>query len=112
MCPPDRLVGSSATSWPAASSSSGRDPALDYRPLANGRLRLVEGDAGALTGIAPVDVVVAVHGLWHQPERDLKLVADLLAPGGRVALGYQLRRHIARPGPARFSYRGPPAVRV
>ncbi len=43
-----------------------------------------------------MDLVLAVHVLyfWHLPDRDLKLVADLLAAGGRLALGYQLRRHM------------------
>jgi len=58
---------------------------------------------------APVDLVVAVHVLyfWHQPHRDLKLVAELLDHGGRVALGYQLKRHM----PARLSATSlPPAT--
>lgn len=64
--------------------------------ITDARLRLVEGDAGALAGSAPMDLVLAVHVLyfWHLPDRDLKLVADLLAAGGRLALGYQLRRHM------------------
>ncbi len=43
-----------------------------------------------------MDLVLAVHVLyfWHQLGRDLKQVADLLASGGHLALGYQLRRHM------------------
>jgi SAM-dependent methyltransferase len=64
--------------------------------IKDGRLRLVLGDAGAVAADSPVDLIVAVHVLYflHEPERELRRVADLLAAGGHVALGYQLREHM------------------
>ncbi len=90
-----------------ADPSSALQPQAERRnrnAIADGRLRLVEGDAGALRGLAPVDLVVAVHVLyfWHQPHRDLKLVAELLDHSGRVALGYQLKRHMPAPAQRDF----------
>lgn len=76
----------------------------NHDDVKKGRLRLVEGDAQAAAAFSPVDLVVAVHVLyfWHQPARDLALVADLLAPTGCLALGYQLRQHM--PGPAQRDF--------
>jgi trans-aconitate methyltransferase len=66
----------------------------DRQAIQEGRLRLVLGDAGAVAGSVPVDLVVAVHVVyfWHRPDRELTQVGDLLTAGGRLAVGYQLRR--------------------
>jgi trans-aconitate methyltransferase len=60
----------------------------------NGRLTLVRGDATALAGAAPLDLVVANHVLyfWHEPTDELTVIHGFLRPGGLLALGYQLRQ--------------------
>lgn len=60
------------------------------------RLSLIKGDSAALAGIAPVDVIVANHVLyfWHQPDVELTQLHGFLRPGGRLALGYQLRTNM------------------
>lgn len=61
-----------------------------------GRLRVLQGDASTLAAYGPFDLIVAVHVVyfWHDPEACLKAVSTLLAPGGRLALGYQLKQHM------------------
>jgi SAM-dependent methyltransferase len=64
--------------------------------LQSGRLRLSTGDAGSLSGNAPIDLVLAVHVLyfWSDPVAALRQIRGLLPDGGRVALGYQLKQHM------------------
>lgn len=61
-----------------------------------GRLRLVQGDASSLNAYHPIDLVVAVHVLyfWPDPVKALETIRHLLRPGGHVALGYHLERHM------------------
>lgn len=61
--------------------------------VATGRLVLLEGDCASLSGLAPVDMVFAVHVLyfWHQPSEQLAQIRRALRPGGRLALGFRLR---------------------
>lgn len=60
-----------------------------------GRLRVLQGDASALTVYGPFDLIVAVHVVyfWHD-QTDLTAVSAMLEPGGRLALGYQLKQHM------------------
>lgn len=53
----------------------------------------MNGGAEVLEQLAPIDLVVAVHVLyfWHQPLEELATIRRALRPGGRIALGYQLR---------------------
>jgi trans-aconitate methyltransferase len=66
----------------------------NQRALESGRLRLVEGDVGALSQLSPVDLVVAVHLLyfWRQPGAELARIRASLRPGGNFAIGYRLRK--------------------
>jgi SAM-dependent methyltransferase len=62
----------------------------------SGRLVMVQGDAGALGGLAPVDLVMASHVLyfWHRPDAEIALIHGALRRGGWIALGYQLRQNM------------------
>jgi trans-aconitate methyltransferase len=62
----------------------------------SGRLTLLQGDVASLSELAPVDLILATHVLyfWHQPAAELNQLHAFLRPGGRLALGYQLRRHM------------------
>jgi SAM-dependent methyltransferase len=64
--------------------------------------------AHVIGDMGPVDLVVAVHVLyfWHRPERDLAQIAGLLAGGGRLVLGYQLRPHMPAPAQRDFPIEG------
>jgi len=59
----------------------------------SGRLVMVQGDAGSLDVLAPVDLVLAAHVLyfWHQPGVEMSSIHGALRSGGWFALGYQLR---------------------
>lgn len=71
---------------------------------ADGRVQVVRGDLSTASTFAPVNLVLAVHVLyfWHEPRRQAQQLRDLLADGGVLALGYQLREHM--PAPARKSF--------
>lgn len=60
----------------------------------SGRLTLLQGDTSSLAGLAPLDLVYAVHVLyfWRQPEIELAQVRCALALGGALGLGYRLRK--------------------
>ena len=62
----------------------------------SGRLTLLQGDVASVRELAPVDLVLATHVLyfWHEPAAELKQLHGFLRPGGRLALGYQVRRHM------------------
>jgi SAM-dependent methyltransferase len=64
--------------------------------VTDGRLVLLQGGTDLLAGLAPVDLVMAVHVLyfWHQPELELARIRDVLRPGGALGLGYRLRQHM------------------
>ena len=64
--------------------------------IAAGRLTLVTGDIERAAAHAPADLVLACHVLyfWADPARELRRVREVLAAGGRIALGYQLRQHM------------------
>jgi SAM-dependent methyltransferase len=64
--------------------------------VASGRLHLVQGDAADLRRFAPVDLVAAVHVLyfWHDAPAAVRQVKELLASGGQLAIGYQLKTHM------------------
>jgi SAM-dependent methyltransferase len=74
----------------------------------SGRLRLVQGDVGALAALAPLDLVLANHVLyfWHEPAAELALLHSVVRPGGLLALGYQLRHHMPRPAQRSFPKEG------
>ena len=69
-----------------------------------GRLTLIEGSVASLAGLAPIDLVIATHVLyfWHQPAAQLSELHGFLRPGGVLALGYQLRRHMPKPTQVNF----------
>jgi hypothetical protein len=48
----------------------------------------------ALEALAPLDVVLAVHLIyfWHQPGVELARLRAALSPGGKLAIGYRLRK--------------------
>ena len=64
--------------------------------LASGRLELVRGDTATVRGVAPLDLIAAVHVLyfWPDPVEELTLLRGALGPGGALALGYQLAGHM------------------
>lgn len=78
------------------------------RAIADHRLRLITGDAGAVTAYAPADLVLAVHVLyfWSDAVHELQRVGELLAPTGCVALGYQLRENMPQPAQRNFRKEG------
>ena len=58
----------------------------------NGQVRLVTAGSGALPALAaPVDAVLAVHTIYFWPDLEAGLgeAAGLLAPGGRIAIGWR-----------------------
>jgi SAM-dependent methyltransferase len=69
-----------------------------------GRLSVLHGDVSALRDLAPVDLVLANHVLyfWSDPEQVLTTIRECLAPGGSIALGYQLRQNM--PGMAQQQF--------
>lgn len=69
-----------------------------------GRLRLEHADASAVSTMAPLDLIVAVHVLyfWPDPVPVLSRLHTALAPDGALALGFQLRPHM--PAPARRNF--------
>ena len=76
--------------------------------LESGRLNLVQGDLTALSDLAPVDLVVAVHVLyfWHQPAGALSSLREALRPGGKLAVGYRLRHDMPRVSQRQFPAEG------
>ncbi len=72
-----------------------------------GRLTLVEGGVPALSASAPADLVMANHVLyfWPDPVPELVRVRECLAPGGVLAIGYQLKQDM----PSIIQRRFPPA---
>jgi SAM-dependent methyltransferase len=89
---PDARVVSAGPSAVAVSHATRRN----RDAVRSGRLDLVQGDAANLRRYAPVDLVVAVHVLyfWHDPQAAVRQVKELLGPGGRLAIGYQLKSHM------------------
>lgn len=61
--------------------------------IAAGRLRLIRGDAGAVSAFAPLDLIMAVHVVyfWADPVAPLKQLRAALAPSGVLALGLLLK---------------------
>ena len=76
--------------------------------IRDGRVTLIGGDVTAVTAYQPADLVLAVHVIyfWSDPIKELRSIHDALAPGGRVALGYQLRAHMPRPAQRNFPKAG------
>jgi trans-aconitate methyltransferase len=74
----------------------------------DGRLTLLKGDVSSLAGLAPIDVVLAVHVLyfWHEPFAELTRLRGFLRPGGLLALGYQLRQHMPQVAQTNFPKTG------
>lgn len=89
--PGAHVLGADPSSALAGQAASRNREAIDV-----GRLRLVQGDAVALNAYRPIDLVVAVHVLyfWPDPVKALETIRHLLRPGGHVALGYHLERHM------------------
>lgn len=79
-----------------SSPMAGQATARNRAALKAGRLRLLQGDTSVLAPYAPVDLVLAVHVLyfWDDPVASLEAVREMLPPGGHLALGYQLERHM------------------
>jgi len=76
--------------------------------IATGRLTLVLGDLGSAAMHQPADLVLAVHVIyfWPDPAKELRRIHDALVPGGRVALGYQLRTNMPKPAQRNFPKSG------
>ena len=100
-CGPGVGLAALLTSFPTA-RIVGVDPSAtmcrqarrrNRQAVGQGRLTVVHGDARAVAGALPVDVVMAIHVLYflHAPDRDLPPVTGVLRAGGTLALGYQLR---------------------
>jgi SAM-dependent methyltransferase len=72
--------------------------------IAAGRLRLVRGEASAVSAFAPLDLIVTVHVLyfWADPVAPLKQLRAALAPSGILALGLLLKDDM--PARARESF--------
>jgi SAM-dependent methyltransferase len=89
--PRARVVGADPS--PVAVSHAAK---RNREAVRSGRLDLVQGDAADLSPFAPVDLVVAVHVLyfWHDPQAAVRQVKNLLLPGGRLVMGYQLKSHM------------------
>jgi trans-aconitate methyltransferase len=66
----------------------------NLREVESGRLHLAQGDVTALSELAPVDLVVAVHLLyfWHEPAAELARVRAALRPDAKLAIGYRAAR--------------------
>lgn len=73
-----------------------------------GRLILVHGDVSAVRDLAPIDLVAANHVLyfWPKPDEVFTSLRSCLAPGGSLALGYQLRRQMPRLAQRQFPREG------
>ncbi len=58
-----------------------------------GRLTLLEGEVSALGGLAPLDLVLAVHVIYFWPRAvdEFRTIHSALGSGGSLALGFQLR---------------------
>src|SRR5579864_223512 len=80
----------------------------NQRAIQSGRLQLVQGDARALSELAPVDLVVAVHLLyfWHQPGTELARVRAALGRDGKFAIGYRLRKDMPGASQRQFPAEG------
>jgi len=78
------------------------------REVATGRLALLQGDCASLSGLAPVDMVFAVHVLyfWHEPAEQLAQIHQALRPGGRLALGFRLRSEMPKVAQRTFPKEG------
>lgn len=76
--------------------------------IRDGRLTLIHGDIGAAAAYRPADLVLAVHVLyfWSDAVAELRRIRGVLAPGGSVALGYQLRADMPRPSQRHFPKAG------
>ena len=76
--------------------------------IRNGRLRLIQGDVGALTQLAPIDLITAVHVLyfWHRPGDELAYVRAALSPGGSLAIAYRLRKDMPEVSQRQFPAEG------
>lgn len=61
--------------------------------IATGRLRLVRGEVSAVSTLAPLDLILAVHVLyfWADPVPPVKQLRAALAPSGVLALGLLLK---------------------
>lgn len=89
--PAARIIGADPS--PVALASARRRNA---RALAQGHLTLVTGNTGTAGGYAPASLIVACHVLyfWPDPVAELQRIRQILAPPGRIALGYQLRQNM------------------
>ena len=76
--------------------------------VSSGRLTLLEGDVSALGVSRPVDLVMANHVLyfWPDPVTELAGIRELMAVGGLVAIGYQLRQDMPTMAQKRFPAAG------
>lgn len=76
--------------------------------LAAGRLTLIQGGSSALHASAPADIVMANHVvyLWQDPVAEMARIRGVLAPGGILALGYQLRANMPALAQKRFPRTG------
>lgn len=74
----------------------------------SGRMTLLQGGVASLAELAPVDLVIAVHVLyfWHRPAEELAQLHSFLRPGGRLALGYQLRQNMPAMAQKHFPRQG------
>ncbi len=72
--------------------------------IAAGRLRLVQGEASAVSAFAPLDLMLAVHVIyfWADPVAPLQQLRAALAPSGVLALGLLLKDDM--PARARESF--------
>ncbi len=76
--------------------------------IADGRVALVSGALGAVAAYQPAELILAVHVIyfWSDPVTELRRIHDALAPGGQVALGYQLRASMPKPTQRNFPKAG------
>jgi trans-aconitate methyltransferase len=76
--------------------------------LGQGRLTLVEGDVSSAGRYQPIDVAIAVHVLyfWPEPVDQLRLILSMLAPGGTLAIGYELRSNMPKISQRNFPKEG------
>jgi trans-aconitate methyltransferase len=76
--------------------------------IAAGRLTLLEGDTAALKACEPADIVMANHVLyfWQDPVAEMARIRGFLAPGGLLALGYQLKQNMPAMAQKRFPAAG------
>ena len=89
--PAARVIGADPSAIAAASARR-----RNARALAEGRLTLVTGDIATAAGYAPAGLALACHVLyfWPDPVGELRRIREMLAPAGRIALGYQLRQNM------------------